>query len=269
MSKPARHQSWFRPRPNEILISWPKVGTFLVGKGGITVRPVFGVEDDLLRLFILGPALSLLLHLRGRLVLHAGAVAVDDSAVVIMGESGSGKSSLCAALYLRGHTAVADDVTGVRETDTKRWVVSPSFPEFKLWPDVALTLGYLPETLPRIHSQQTKRSLSTTGRFPTAPLPVRRIYVLAKSVGPTIEQLQPKEALIELIRHSYCAQVLDSSDAARHFLRCGSLAKEISVRRLRRMSSLPTLCQLAELVEQDLASSVLDCPAERSGLAFA
>ena len=47
--------------------------------------------------------------LNERSVLHASAVAVDDRAVLILGASGSGKSSLALALMGWGATLVADD----------------------------------------------------------------------------------------------------------------------------------------------------------------
>src|SRR2546421_132869 len=71
------------------------VGAFLV-RGGreIVVDPAPGVEARVLRLSILGPAFGLLLHQRGRFVLHASAVASGGGVLAFAGGSGWGKSTL-------------------------------------------------------------------------------------------------------------------------------------------------------------------------------
>jgi serine kinase of HPr protein (carbohydrate metabolism regulator) len=66
-----------------------------------------------------------LLQQRGRLVLHASAVTVDLGVVAFMGGPGWGKSTMAAAMYARGHSIVADDVTAVR-ADKAHPVVHPS-----------------------------------------------------------------------------------------------------------------------------------------------
>jgi ABC-type glutathione transport system ATPase component len=77
------------------------VGAFLV-RGGreIMIDAVPGVDARTLRLSLLGPALALVLHQRGRFVLHASTVAVAGSAIAFLGEKGWGKSTIAAALYL-------------------------------------------------------------------------------------------------------------------------------------------------------------------------
>ncbi len=54
--------------------------------------------------------IPLLLSIRGRAVYHAGAVRVNERAVVFMGASGSGKSSLAASFALSGYPFLTDDV---------------------------------------------------------------------------------------------------------------------------------------------------------------
>jgi hypothetical protein len=76
-----------------------KVGSFLVRHGReIVIEPAPGVEDRVLRLSLLGPALGLLLHQRGLLVLHASVVTHGGSTVAILGSNGWGKSTIAAAL---------------------------------------------------------------------------------------------------------------------------------------------------------------------------
>jgi hypothetical protein len=60
---------------------------------------------------LLGGSLAAFLHAaRGRTVLHASAVAVDDGALAFVGPSNQGKSTLAALLCSEGALLIADDV---------------------------------------------------------------------------------------------------------------------------------------------------------------
>ncbi len=252
-SEAASEKSGFAASAREACLWWADIGTFLVRSGNeIIVDPVPGVEERVLRLFLLGPTLALLLHQRGRLVLHASAVGTDHAAIAILGESGQGKSTLAAALYARGFTAVADDVVSI-QIDTIGQRVSPGFPQFKLWPEAAAALGYAVETMPWLHPSSEKRALCAHRGFSTATLAPKRFYVLADGLVGEIELLRRQEALIELLRHSYCNRVLDVTEAPSHFSHCASLANSVPVRRLRTPRSLPAIPELVRIVEQDLA----------------
>jgi hypothetical protein len=69
-----------------------------------------------------GSALALWLVARSELVLHASAVAWDDCAVAILGESNAGKTTLAAQCVLAGARLVGDDVLRVTHTEGEaRW----------------------------------------------------------------------------------------------------------------------------------------------------
>jgi hypothetical protein len=235
-------------------------GAFLV-RGGreIIVDPAPGVEERALRLVILGPALALLLHQRGRLVLHASAVEVGGAAVAFMGASGWGKSTSAAVMHSRGHGMVADDIT-VIDLGPDCPTVFPGFPQLKLWPEAVVFLGETPETLPRLHPLFEKRARRISREFSRRPLPLRCIYVLAGGAALAIEPLHPQEALRELIRHwygsRYGVELLRPVGLSPLFLQCANLANRATVCRLTRPYSLPTLPDIARLVEEHLAHDV-------------
>ena len=60
--------------------------------------------------FLAGTVLALAWRLRGELCLHASAVSIGGRAVLFVGESGAGKSTIAAALAVRGHRVIADDL---------------------------------------------------------------------------------------------------------------------------------------------------------------
>lgn len=224
---------------------------FLVQKGRtIVIDPLPEVEERVLRLFVLGPVLAVLLHQRGRLVLHASAVAIAGGAIAFLGDQGWGKSTMVAALYARGHRVVADDVTAI-QVDPDEPLVFPGFPQLKLWPQVVGLLGEEPESLPRLGPHIEKRASRVDYRFFSSPLPLRRIYVLAEAETMRVERLDPQEALVELIRHTYGARSLKNVRTSSRFLQCVDLVRNVSMYRLSRPKSLAALPEVTRLVESD------------------
>lgn len=57
-----------------------------------------------------------------RAILHAAALARADGAIVVVGSSGAGKSSLAAAAWSHGWSLLADDLVVVTRRDERVWV---------------------------------------------------------------------------------------------------------------------------------------------------
>jgi hypothetical protein len=243
----------FYATAEEVCLWWEHIGAILVRKGReIIADPTLQAQEETLRLCITGPALGVLLHQRGLLALHASAVAVAGKVVAFLGAAGWGKSTMAAVMYARGHDLLADDVTAVEPSSGRSWVF-PAFPQLKLWPESIIALGDDPASLPRLDPNFEKRSRRTTRGFSSAPLPLKQIYVLAEGRTQGIEPLQPQEALIELVGHSYVSRLLQYVGASAHFLRCASIVKAVDIRTLKRPRSLCSLSEVAQLVEEDLA----------------
>jgi hypothetical protein len=233
-----------------------KVGAFLV-RGGreIVIDPAPDVEDRVLRLSILGPALALLLHQRGLLVLHASVVARDGDAVAFLGHNGWGKSTIAAALHAKGYDLVADDVAAIKVDDDGPSVL-PGFPQVKLWPAAATLLGERPDQLPQLHPSFDKRGWRAARGFSLEPRRLERCYVIAAGSAAAIERLEPREACVELLAHWYGHRfgdgLLEGASAAVHLRQCAALAGRTSIYRLCRSGGSKTLLDLADLVDENL-----------------
>jgi hypothetical protein len=247
---PVRGGDCVRLSSGDIFLFGKRIGCARIQTDRITLYPYATARQQLMRHLLLGRAMAVLLHIRKKLVLHASTVGIDGAAVAILGDTGAGKSTLAAELYLRGHVTVSDDVTSPERVHPKGWRVSPAFRELKLWPGVAAALEIAPRVLARIHSRSEKRVLSV-GRFAASALPLRCIYVIGKNRKVGTEPLEPSHALTEIIRHSYCLQIMNPAERAWHFVACGTLAAEVPVRRLYRTDRLADLHELARLVERD------------------
>src|SRR5215218_6629728 len=148
----------FSPAPKEDYLFWQNVGSFLVlGGRTIVVDPSPAADERILRLFVLGPVLAMLLCQRGYLLLHASAVAVADEAVLFLGSAGWGKSTMAAALHARGYRLATDDVA-VLQVGERCPMLLPSFPQLRLWPEALASLGDDPEKLPQCNPLFEKRA---------------------------------------------------------------------------------------------------------------
>jgi len=250
---------------DRVWLRYPGVCRILVDQGrSIVVDPVDGVEERVVRLFILGNAIGTLLHQRGNLVLHAGAVAVEGVAVAFVGFSGAGKSTMTATMVARGHSPIADDVVAVEIDAQGQPVVRFGFPQLKLHPDSASALPFPEATFSPLHPEFAKLGHQVPIVSPPGACPLAAVYVLefTGEDEPSIERLRPTKAMFELIRHSYAAKMLkdhagqDGPASTVHFDQVATLAAAIPVSRLKRPKRLPDLQEVARLVERDCARSM-------------
>ncbi len=122
-----------------------------------TWRAGTAIEDT--ATYLTGPVLGFVLRLKGALALHASAVQIDDSALLIVGPHGAGKSTTAAALGARGFAVITDDVLHARRS-AHEWLAEPFVGSLRLWESgAALALGASSE-LPPLTPTWDKRGLA-------------------------------------------------------------------------------------------------------------
>ena len=175
--------------------------------------------------------------------------------VAFLGPSGGGKSTTAAGLYRRGHTHVADDIVAVRTSATPP-EVEAGLPEFRLWPESATAVGYDAEHLERLSVHFEKRLQTNIGRLAAAPLPLRHIFALETGTHVAIEEFTGRDALAQLLIHSYAAASLLSGGGDEHMTRCQTVLDTVPVTRLVRTPRLEDLDLLLDAIEQRLGVRV-------------
>jgi hypothetical protein len=242
----------------DIHLFWDDIGRFLVRAGReiiIEARP--DVQEHVLRLFILGTTLAMLLCQRGLSIFHASAVAIGDEAIAFAGMKGAGKSTLAAAMHAAGHELIADDIVAI-DTSSGSPMVVPGFPYLKLWPDSVTLLGHDPERLPRLRPGVEKRGFSLSQQFSHKLLPLRHFCII--SPGPTLDlqAYEPRDALRALMPHWYGARFgmerLRDLGLADCFRQCAAVVSFAKIHRLTRRSSPPMLGDICSLLSEQLLS---------------
>src|SRR5665213_114001 len=242
---------WATPRV--AFLDYPGAGAFLIRDGRqIVIDPLPGADPRIVRLFLLGPALALLLHQRNFLVLHASAVMIGGQAVAFVGAKGMGKSTMAAAFHAAGYPLVADDLVAV-DTSCATPMAYPGFPQLKLFPESAALLEADPRELPRIHPDLDKRARRAMEGFPTRALPLGRVFVLEDAGEEAVETLAARDAFMQLVTHSYLLGFLQAThSSAAHFKQAIAMAVAVPVMKLRRRRSIDALNAVVKIVEGEL-----------------
>ena len=194
------------------LLKVPNVARYLiVGGREISIELEPGVEFADAQVYLLGTAFGLLQHQRGRMVLHASAVAVGDKAALFCGPSGAGKSTLAASLNRRGYPCVSDDVCGI-DFSTGAPVVLPDGRMLKLWSDTVSHLEMGERQGPAIRQRLDKYYIEPESVAVDRPLAVAAVYLLRVAEPerkPGISRLGNADAAVLLRRNAYRPSVIN------------------------------------------------------------
>lgn len=249
-----------RAEGSEVYITWPEIGRFLVRDGReILIDPEPDVAEELLRLFVLGTSIAILLHQRQDMaVFHASAVSYSGSALVFAGNWGAGKSGMAAVFHAEGGQLLADDVAAV-DLNSDSPLVLPGFPFLKMWPDTLNAIGHQPEALPKLRPEIEKRGYRIANGFSKESVPLRAIFILGWGETIAIERLNGQEALFGLMSFWYASrfgsEVLQVMGLSDQFQRCARLVNEVPVYLLTKPDSQEALLESAQEIKRLLTNS--------------
>ena len=269
---------WHRSSDGRFRFRYRDGTEFTITADGRQVRGAWpeGLTLEDAAAYLLGPITGFLLRLRGRVCLHASAVAVGGGALALTGPAGFGKSS-SAALFARwGYGVITDDILAVQE-DESGFFALPGWPHLRLWPASSAVLFGKPDALPRLcplNEDWDKCFLDLSAppyRYRADPLPLRVIYaarVTRQSCAPQIEPMGRMAALRILLANTYSWYALDGSMRAAEFDCLTRLAATVPVRRLTtgdpNLQQLKNQCRAmredAESAGSDAAAASTDPP---------
>lgn len=216
----------------------------------IVINPKTGLDEGYLRIIILGPALTIVLHQRKNLIIHGSAVNINGNAVAFLGTNGRGKSTTLFALYKSGYPLVTDDILSVECNDNCAPTVDPSYPRLKLRQD---TMNFMQEDLdltPKTHIYSEKYSYYVEN-FSNRKLFLNKIYVVEKGPECKLETLAPRESLMELIKSSYCYEIFSKDEITENLMSCSMVVDNTEIKLLKISHSFKELPNLIKIIEED------------------
>lgn len=239
--------------PSRLWLQIPRVARFLVSHGNeILIDPEPGIDDDSLRVFLLGSAFGALLLQRGHLVLHGNAIRIGEQCMVCVGHSGAGKSTLAAGFMQRGYQVLADDVVPV----DAQCRALPGFPRIKLWQDVADKLEIDTRALRRIRPNIEKYNLPVASDGAGRALPIGWVYILDSDYidDLRIQPIQGLQRFQPLYSNTYRVRFLNGMALKpEHLKLCGKLASKIRLARISRSRGGFNLDQMIDTILADIA----------------
>lgn len=208
----------------------------------------------LAELRLLGPVLSYWLERQGIPALHASAVALDQDAIAFLSCKEGGKTGLAAAFLQAGFPLLTDDVLPVEDAGSA-FLARPGYPLMRMWPDEAAFFVPGWESLPTVHPTISKRRVPVGdggfGAFHGEPLPLACLYIPERTPEGTLEiqDVSPRDAVIELLRHSFSPRLVEAAGLGpRRLDFFARLAMQVPVRRLRYPSGFNRLPEVVEMI---------------------
>ncbi|MGH6889120.1 MAG: hypothetical protein ACREHF_07995 [Rhizomicrobium sp.] len=186
--------------PGILYFEVPGVARYLV-RNGKTIE--FAVESGADRaaaeLFLRTSAQAALIYQRRELPLNATTlIAPNLQTVALSGPSATGKSTLAAALCLRGWLLVADDITRIVWNGTAA-VAWPGHGTLRLWRDACEMLGFDPGKLTRVRDGLEKFHVPV--RSAATPSALGVMIRLRVSLDSDVLEL-PAERNVQLVSES-------------------------------------------------------------------
>jgi hypothetical protein len=170
----------FQIKPDHYILSIEGLGRFRASYGQyITVDPIAGVEEDMLKPFILGSVFGALAHQRRLLPIHASAVQFGESALLFTGPSGAGKSTAAVSFLLKECSIISDDVSVVHFGEHKEPIIHPGMARLKICEDL---VSDIPQavSLNRISKLHDKLFLPLKPDSKPKTNPVTHVFHLSK-----------------------------------------------------------------------------------------
>lgn len=115
-----------------------------------------------------------------QLMLHAAAVVIEGGAIVFLGETGAGKSTLTSSLCSKGFQLLTDDGLLVVE-EAGRFLAIPGYSSVRLWPESLpeIFAGNPPSTDVAHYSEKQRVAAEQAAfSFAMERMPLRGIYLL-------------------------------------------------------------------------------------------
>jgi hypothetical protein len=190
---------------NEFAMQIKGVGDFYACRGSyVEFKPVEGADPEWIKLCLRGRIMVALLHQRRTVSFHASSFIHNNRGLMILGDSGAGKSSLTASFVLNGAGFLTDDLTPVivKNSIAYIWPIPGSV---KIWEDTASQLNISRRKLKPAEQGTGKHYFELT-RAGFEECVLKTILKIDVGTNKTIEFYEPEPALrFSILRSEICS----------------------------------------------------------------
>lgn len=251
----ARHSNTeqdFVLKENWLMFIIPETAIYLMEDGRkITVSPMDGADEDQIRLFLLGTCMGVILLHRKILPLHGSAIAINGKAYAIVGDSGAGKSTLASAFLQKGYQLLSDDVIPVTLNHENVPIVTPAYPQQKLWLESLDQFGMESKNYQPLFVRDTKFAIPVESQFATESIPLAGLFELVKGDHQEviIQPIEKMQRFYTLLTHTYRNFFLQGSGLMEwHFDVSSKMMNKLHIHRISRPNARFTANELVDLL---------------------
>jgi hypothetical protein len=216
----------FDIRSGEWWFDYPDSAIYRLTPGEIAFRPHASSSSRPIRECIQGRLLGLYFRQSGHVVLHANVVSRGGRALLLLGMSGAGKTTLTSALLTRGFGFLSDDLA-VLEVGDAAPRVFPGPGRLK----VRRTLATGSKS---VESGALDKDVQTL-EVENLALPVHALVIVEPESPWSEVSMVPSEALLQLVRHAHMPRSLKvTGSSVSHMSGAARLVDQVECVRLRR-----------------------------------
>ncbi len=237
------HSKSYDITPTCYRITINDVASYFVQEGkSIVIEASENAEQDSIRLFCLSNAFAAALQQRKTIPLHCAALIDKGELVLILGDSGAGKSTTMASLIQQGLKPFSDDVcVPFQDPETGKICFFSSYPMMKFWKETIELFGLENEVDRRIRPEMEKYGIYFHQSFLTHALNPKLIILLEKTdqvSSPILAPISGIELFTRLESNAYRGEYLVFSDLKKeHFMLFTQLANQSACFVLKRPSA--------------------------------
>lgn len=221
------------------------VATYHIYNGDtIIIEPCENADLTILRVYILGSVLGLVLLQRNMVAIHGGAIVIDGKGCVFTGDKGAGKSTITTALRNKGYKFLSDDVASINMGEQNS--INPGFGYQKLCEDTMEKLGYDTSKYEPFRSDMSIKYLVPAFEgFVSEEVPFNNMFEL--SVGDVdkvqIEEVQGIEKIDKFMKNIFRIEMMQYAGGVNsdYFNKCISIMKSIKFYKIIRPKDIFTV----------------------------
>lgn len=230
---------------------------FLVQNGNeiIIDKKDESTPNDKIKPYVISHAMAFILYMKNIITLHGATVGDEESAITVIGNSGSGKSTISTGLLKRGYKLIADDVSAIKLEDGVPYV-QIAVPHQKFCRDTALKEGYKLEEIECINEVRDKyRVRLGSDKMCSGARKLKGIFEIIPNRKDNTFKIEQAEGLelLKLISSNMFSQYLfnnNSGLSVEMFQATLQIAKEVPIYRIYRPLDQDTVEQILDFITE-------------------
>ena len=231
---------------------------WIENKNSITIERKANSADEDVFSYLMSLSLASLFFQREYLVIHAGAISINAHGVLVLGDSGAGKTTTTAKFAKLGFDMLAEDMSLIRFKNDVPYVVS-GIPYLKLLPETAEVVGLDWDTLTPLYADASKKAW-TLSNYKHQEVPLKKIFWLQTTEGSEIEKetVELEDAFYSLAANIHYPLLFSAYDIDEVCTQKAiSIVEQTTSIILKRPLGKNTMNEIIELIKNETLEAVL------------